>query len=86
MNQAFLQQMINHKINNITPGELVQLSSDYGIHISKSEAQKVISILRKERINIANQKQINNILLKIKREVNPNAMKQVQKLLARFMK
>jgi len=84
MNNSFIQQYINHKINTITPSELVQLASSQGIQISKNEAAQVIAIVRSEKINIANPKQINRLLAKIKREVNPKAMKQTEKLLAAY--
>lgn len=84
MNNSFIQQYINHKINTITPNELVQLASSQGIHISKNEAAQVIAIVRSEKINIANPKQIKRLLAKIKREVNPKAMKQTEKLLAMY--
>lgn len=84
MNNKFIQHIINHKINTITPRELVQLASSQGIQISKKEASQVIAIVRSEKINIANPKQINRLLAKIKQEVNPTAMKQTEKLLATF--
>jgi len=84
MNNRIIQHIINHKIHTITPNELVQLASSQGIHISKKEAYQVIAIVKNEKINIANPKQIKRLLAKIKREVNPQAMKQTEKLLAAF--
>lgn len=81
MNQSLVQQMINYKINHITPTELVRLADDYKIQITKKEAQKVIAILKKEQIDLSNQKQINRILAKVNKEVSPKVMKQIQKLL-----
>lgn len=84
MNSNFIQQFINHKINTITPNELVRLAYSQGIHISKQEASQVIAIVRSEKIDITNTKQIKRLLAKIKREVNPRAMKQTEKLLATY--
>ncbi len=86
MNSAFIQQIVNHKINQITPKELVQLASSQGIRISRNEAQRVIQILRNEKFNITNKKQINRLLLKIKKEVNPAAMQQVERLFSTYYK
>lgn len=84
MNNRFIRQYINHKINTITPNELVQLAASQGIQISKKEAAQVIAIVRSEKINIANSKQMKRLLAKIEREVNPKAMKQTEKLLATY--
>ncbi len=84
MNSNFIQQYINHKINTITPNELVQLANSQGIQISKQEASQVIAIVRSEKIDITNTRQIKRLLAKIKREVNPRAMKQTEKLLAAY--
>lgn len=86
MNRSFIQQIVNHKINTMTPDELVQLASSQGIRISKKEAAHVISIVRSEKIHITNKKQINRLLMKIKKEINPVAMKQVEKLLNIYYK
>lgn len=86
MNNAFIQHMVNHKINTISPEELVQLASSQGIRITKKEAVRVIAILRSEKINIKNTNQINRLLNKIKKEVNPTAMKQVEQLLLFYLK
>ncbi|MFA8439587.1 DUF2624 family protein [Pueribacillus sp. YX66] len=86
MNRSFIQQIVNYKINHITPKELVQLAANQGIRISKNEAERVIAIVRSEKVNITNKKQINRLFLKIKKEVNPHAMKQVEQLLATYYK
>lgn len=86
MNQAFIQQIVNHKINHITPQELVELAASQRIRISLSEARRVITILRTEKINITDEKQIKRILAKIQREVHPHVMKQVEQLLSTYYK
>lgn len=85
MDQNFIQQMVNFKIKQLTATELIQLAKQYDISISKQEAEKVILILRNEKLNISNEVQIRRILAKIKKEVSPKAMYQAEQLLNHFL-
>lgn len=85
MNESFIEQMINHKINQMTAGELVRLAKSYDIHITQREARKVLLILKKEKVRISDQKQVNKILKQVEKEVSPQAMKKAKKLFDHFM-
>lgn len=85
MNQAFIQQIINHKINHISVNELIRLAAEYGMPISKTEAQQVLTILRSEKINLSDHQQINRLLSNIKATVNVDAMKKAEQLLHNYM-
>ncbi len=85
MNQAFIQQIINHKINHLSSDELIRLAAEYGMHVSRTEAQQVLTILRSEKINLSDHQQINRLLLQIKATVNEDAMKKAEQLLNHYM-
>ncbi|TLS39380.1 DUF2624 family protein [Pseudalkalibacillus caeni] len=74
-------QLVNYKLNNITPSELIQLSNQYGIKISQQEAKQIIAILRQETIDVSNVKQRKKILQKISKQVNPQLASKVNKLI-----
>lgn len=84
MDQHFIQQMVNYKIKQLTANELIQLAKQYRIAITKNEAEKVVSILKNEKIDISDELQIRRILAKIKKEVSPKAMSQAEQLLNQF--
>jgi len=85
VNQSFIQQLINYKINTLTADKLVQLAKDYHIQLTKREAKNVITILKTEEINLSNQKQLKRLLTKIKQEVSPKTMRQIQRLLNQLL-
>jgi uncharacterized protein YlxP (DUF503 family) len=80
-----VQQMVNYKLNHLTVDELLNLSKKYNITISRLQAQKVVQILKREKIDIANIKQRQKILATIGKEINPQLMKQIDMLLNQLL-
>ncbi|MBF0706529.1 MULTISPECIES: DUF2624 family protein [Bacillales] len=78
-------QLVNFKLNRITTEELLQLSNQYGITLSATDAKKIVQILKQENIDIANQTQRKRILMKISREVSPSVASRVNKLILSFL-
>ncbi|TWI57771.1 DUF2624 family protein [Halalkalibacter nanhaiisediminis] len=81
---AFMQQLVNHKINSLTKDELLQLARQHQITLNLDQAQKVITILRSEDINIANQEQVNRILHRLQTNIDPYVSSVVNQLLKQF--
>lgn len=79
-----IQQIANQKINSITKEELLSLASQHGIYISHEQADKVISILRSETINIADHNQVERMLYRLQTEVDPYVANVIKQLLNQF--
>ncbi|WP_062046340.1 DUF2624 family protein [Bacillus sp. JCM 19034] len=82
---SIMQQLINQKVNSITSPELLDLAKSYNISLSKDQADKVIAILRTEKINVADQKQLERILHRLQTEVDPYVTSVIQQLLKQFL-
>ncbi|WLR49864.1 DUF2624 family protein [Bacillus tianshenii] len=80
----FLQTIVNTKIKQLTPGELIQMAEQYDISLTKSEAEKIVMILQKENINIYNTTQLNQLLEKVRRIVGNEAAGKAAELLEQF--
>ncbi|WP_332690976.1 DUF2624 family protein [Halalkalibacter lacteus] len=81
---AIMQQLINNKINSLTTTELLDLASQHNINISSNQAEKVISILHSEKIDVANKAQIERMIQRLQNEVDPYVSSVVQQLLHQF--
>lgn len=81
----FVQQMINHKINTLTPKQLQNLGSQYQVNITIEQARQIIDILHREPINIADETQRKRLLNKIAKEVDPSVAQKTKKLLEDFI-
>jgi len=81
----FVQQMINHKINTLTPKQLQNLGSQYQVNITIEQARQIIDILHHEPINIADETQRKRLLNKIAKEVDPSVAQKTKKLLEEFI-
>lgn len=77
----FIRQMVNDKINNMTPTQLRQFAAQYDMDITTGQARIITSIMHEEIIDIANSKQRKRILEKITTHVNENIAKKAQALL-----
>ncbi|WP_096201286.1 DUF2624 family protein [Bacillus sp. FJAT-45350] len=77
-------QMVNHKVNNITASELVELGKQYQMPINKEQAEKVVRILRSETINVSNKAQVERMIERLKTEVDPKVSTMINQLLQQF--
>lgn len=74
----FLQQMINHKLNNLSGEELIALASQYNIQLTESQAAQIIRILRQEKIDVADVQQRERIIKKIEAVTNPQVAQTIK--------
>ncbi|MDT8861761.1 DUF2624 domain-containing protein [Alkalihalobacillus sp. MEB130] len=81
---AIMQQLVNNKINSLTPGELLNLANQYNIQLTQQQAEKVISIIRSEQIDVANQAQVQRMIQRLQTEVDPYVSSVIQQLLQQF--
>jgi hypothetical protein len=80
-----LQQMINFKINTMTTGELLNLASEYQLSITEREARQIVSILKKEKVDIANAEQRKTILREIAAVAGRDTAKKIDTLFQSFI-
>ncbi|GAE24732.1 hypothetical protein JCM9140_684 [Halalkalibacter wakoensis JCM 9140] len=81
---AIMQQLVNNKINSLTPQELLGLASQYNIDLNQQQAEKVIAIIRSEQIDVANQAQVERMIHRLQTEVDPYVSSVIQQLLQQF--
>lgn len=81
---AFMQQLVNNKVNSLTSTELLNLATQYNIHLSTDQANQVIAILRSEQIDVANQTQVERIIHRLQTEVDEHVSSVIQQLLQQF--
>lgn len=77
-----VRQYINFKLNNLTMEELFKLTKLYQISMTREQAKKVLIIMNKEQIDIANKKQLSRLLNKIGSEVNKDIEAKIRYLLS----
>ncbi|WP_235820396.1 DUF2624 family protein [Halalkalibacter krulwichiae] len=79
-----MQQLVNNKVNSLTTKELLDLASQYNIPLTYQQAEKVITIIRSEQIDVANQAQVHRIIQRLQTEVDPHVSSVIQQLLSQF--
>jgi hypothetical protein len=60
-----IQMMVNRKVNNITPQELLNFGQQYQVALSLDQANKITSLLRGQNINIYDDFQRGQLLNRI---------------------
>ncbi|HET7579362.1 MAG TPA: DUF2624 family protein [Bacillales bacterium] len=81
----FIQQMINYKINTMTPKQLCQLGEQYNMPISMKQARRITDILHQQPIDILDETQRKRILNQISKEVDPALAQKAKSLLEVFL-
>lgn len=81
----FVQQMINHKINSLTPKQLYQLANQYNVPVSMKQAHQITTILHRQPVNILDETQRKRILNQIAYEVDPAVARKIKTLLESFL-
>lgn len=82
---AFIQQIVNQKVNTITAQELINYAKNYNISLKKQEADSVIRILRSEHpINVKDSTQHKKIIRRVYKEISPTLAKKADQLLSQF--
>ncbi|MDQ0205564.1 DUF2624 domain-containing protein [Alkalicoccobacillus murimartini] len=81
---VFIQQLINQKINSITVPELVKQAEKNQIPLTESQAKKVVSILKTEKIDVGNAEQVERLLTKLQTETDSHVASTIQQLLQQY--
>lgn len=81
------QQIVNHKLKNITTDELIMYAKQYNITVTKDQAKDVIKLLKgKENINIFNNEEKNQLLKEIARVTSPQVARQLNQIFMKFLR
>ncbi|MCD8500657.1 MAG: DUF2624 domain-containing protein [Bacillaceae bacterium] len=83
MNPLILQ-IVNNKLNTLSETELSNAAKQYGFSITSQQAKKIITILRSETINIADENQRTRILTNIRNEVDQETERKFFALLKQY--
>ena len=81
---AFILQMVNQKVNNFTKDELLSLSRQHQMPINETQAAKVISILRSEKIDVGNVAQCERLVERLQTEVDSHVSGLIKQLLDQY--
>jgi len=83
---GIFENIINHKINTITTGELLNYAKQFQISITREKAEKIASILRGRNANIFNESDRVQIIKDIARIAGKDTANEVNRLFLKFTK
>lgn len=83
---AIFENIINHKISNITADELLKYASQFQISITKAQAQKIAGYLRGKKVNIFIDSERTALIKEIARVTSPETAREINKLFVKFTK
>ncbi len=81
---AIFENIINHKVGNITADELLKYASQFNISITKGQADKIAGYLRGKKVNIFNDSERSALIKQIARVTSPETAREVNKLFVKF--
>lgn len=80
----FIIQMVNFKINQLTPEDLVQLSAQHQVPVTMQQAKKIIAVLKTETIDVSNKQQVERMIDKLQQLDDPYLSSVMSSLLNQF--
>ncbi|MFP7733153.1 DUF2624 domain-containing protein [Priestia aryabhattai] len=80
-----VQQIVNKKVNNITPKELLKYSKQYNIPLTDQQAQTLVSVIRQQPVNIYNLEERRNLIKQIAQVTDRETAKRVNELFQQLM-
>ncbi|MFC0612578.1 DUF2624 domain-containing protein [Scopulibacillus daqui] len=80
-----IRQLVNQKINNVTPQELLKLSQQYGFDLSRAQADKISKMLRGKNIDIFNDQDRRQVLQNISVNIDRRLASEINRMFNEFM-
>ncbi|GLB58223.1 DUF2624 domain-containing protein [Cytobacillus sp. NCCP-133] len=80
------ENIINHKLSNITADELLKYGEQFNINITKPQALKIADYLRGKQINIFNDRERTKVIKEIAKIAGPETAREVNRLFLQFTK
>ncbi|GGE47011.1 hypothetical protein GCM10011391_27270 [Pullulanibacillus camelliae] len=80
-----MKQFINLKMNTLTPQELLRLGNKYQLHLSKQQAEKIVGLIKEQKINVFNKSERSQLLQKIALVTNQQIAQQMEYIFSTFI-
>lgn len=80
------ENIINHKISNISASELLKYADQFNITVNRDQAKKIADYLRGKQVNIFDHRQRTALIKEIAKVAGPETAKEVNKLFIQFTK
>ncbi|MDQ0269471.1 DUF2624 domain-containing protein [Cytobacillus purgationiresistens] len=80
------ENIINHKVSNITADELLKYAKQFNISVKKAEAEQIAQYLRGKKVNIFNDSERTKLIKEIAKVAGADTAKSVNKLFLMFTK
>lgn len=75
-----IEMMVNHKMNQIKPDELLTLAGEYQVSLTQSEAIQISQLLAGQNINIFDARQRQTLIGRIAGITGMNKAKQIENI------
>lgn len=80
-----MKQVINLKMNTLTPQELLRLGNKYQLTLSSQQAKKIVDLIKERKINVFNSSERGQLLQKITESTNSDIAQQIEYIFSNFM-
>ena len=81
-----LQNVINHKINNITNEELLKYAKQYNISLTPQQATSIVANVKGKNINIFDDGQRSRLVKNLARLIGPAKAKEINQLFLQLIR
>jgi uncharacterized protein (DUF697 family) len=81
-----LQNVINHKINNATTDDLLKYADQYGISVTRKQAEKIVANVKGKNINIFDDKQRSKVVKDLAKIIGAKTAKDLNELFLQLIK
>lgn len=81
-----LQNVINHKINNITNEELLKYANQYNISLTSQQATSIVASVKGKNINIFDDKRRSKLVKDLARIIGPSKAKEINQLFLQLIR
>ena len=75
-----IEMVVNHKMNNITPDELLTLAGEYQLSLTQNEAVQISQLFAGQKINIFDARQRQTLIGRIAGIIGMNRAKQIENI------
>lgn len=80
------QQIVNKKLHNISPEELMNYSAQYNISLTTDQAKKVSALLQSKKVNVFNTSERIQLMKEVAKITGHETAKKVNQLFIEFTK
>ncbi|RJR09251.1 DUF2624 domain-containing protein [Candidatus Parcubacteria bacterium] len=80
------QQIVNKKLHNISPEELMNYSAQYNISLTSDQAKKVSTLLQSKKVNVFNTSERIQLMKEVAKITGHETAKKVNQLFMEFTK